>query len=995
MEAAVASALTKEVVLKLVTLLSERHKLSKGLKDDLRFIHTELNMILCDMDEHLGDLSPSSRRPQVVSMEEMRDLAHDIEDCIDRFLPCAACEGEASSVLHRVKKAVTGNRSRFAAEIRKLRKRVKDAHERRVNYGFNGGRSAAGAAAAAASLPAAADADAAEADPVGIEKPRQELVELLLGSEPGTPRVMSIVGFGGSGKTTLARAVYCCPGVVQRFAARAWASGSEHTDAGGLLTAVLEQLHHTADVPQDQDSINNFLQTTECLIVIDDVNKQHWDAVRATFHRKTKSRIIITTALHSVANACSSDDGYVYKMSVLDAELSKVLLMKKVFFGGCSPELERGSTAIVDKCDGLPLALVSVAKFLLGENELTGRHCAQVCRNLGLHMEKDADFTKLQQVLVNNYRSLSDYPLKTSLLYTSVFPNGRPIRKNTLIRRWLAEGYVQCRYKRNDLEVADENFRKLVDRNIIRPINGSNNTKVKTCKTHGIMHEFMLHKSMSDNFITSLHDQNRSKFRHLFIQNLASGSTLGLNHQHTSPATDNVSGSSEKFRARSLTIFGDVGEAASEFCRCELLRVLDLEECNDLEDDHLRDIHKLWHLKYLSLGGTINSLPRNFDKLHCLETLDLRKTNIDILPAGIIGLPHLAHLFGKFKLGKDLKVGELEKFLPKKCKLQTLAGFAADENPGFLQLMSHMKELKKVKIWCCESSDANNESMPHISEAVQKFAQDGMDTADVRSLSLDFGNSFGDFLGSIQEYCYLSSLKLRGRLSLLPQFVTSLCGLTELCLSSTNLMGKDLSNLCKMRYLLYLKLVEADLSGFIIHKGAFPSLQHLCLTVQIPVLPTIGEGALPRLVSLQLLCKDLVGLSGIKIEYHRHLQEVALDSMVSTKTVDMWETAAKKHPKRPKVLFLKRIDPSETKSTVKYVATDGPIRGKTCSIGFNQLQLTQNMLQNECIISLDQSSSMSKVNSAMRKIIVSEPPPAAPELSSAGNNVMPPSASIF
>ncbi|KAM0904881.1 hypothetical protein ACQ4PT_017741 [Festuca glaucescens] len=225
---------------------------------------------------------------------------------------------------------------------------------------------------------------------------------------------------------------------------------------------------------------------------------------------------------------------------------------------------------------------------------------------------------------------------------------------------------------------------------------------------------------------------------------------------------------------------------------------------------------------------------------------------------------------------------------------KTLAGFVADENPGFLQLMAHMKELKKVKI-CFESTGTDNESLPHISKAVQKFAQDGMDTAGVRSLSLDFGNSSGDLLSSVQEYCYLRSLKLRGRLSLLPQFVTSLCGLTELCLSSTNLTGSDLSNLCKLQYLLYLKLVEVDLRSFIIKSGDFPSLRRLCLVVQIPVLPTI-RGALPFLVSVQLLCRDLVDLSGVKIEYHERLEEVALDCMVSNKTVEMWETAAKKHP---------------------------------------------------------------------------------------------------
>ncbi|WVZ50555.1 hypothetical protein U9M48_001797 [Paspalum notatum var. saurae] len=217
--------------------------------------------------------------------------------------------------------------------------------------------------------------------------------------------------------------------------------------------------------------------------------------------------------------------------------------------------------------------------------------------------------------------------------------------------------------------------------------------------------------------------------------------------------------------------------------------------------------------------------------------------------------------------------------------------------------------------------------MADLSAAIKKFVQDEMRTGvGVRSLSLHLGNSSENSILHFLEnsYGYLSSLKLHGALSGQTQLVTRLHGLTESCLSSTNnLTSNDLSNLRKLKHLEYVKLVNVSLGEFIIGRRDFPRLLRLCL-VQCPTLPTVEEGALPKLISLHLLCENLVGLAGIKIEQHKQIQEVALDSMASQETAAAWEDAAKKHPKRPRVLFFRKICSNDSGSMVKYVATERP-----------------------------------------------------------------------
>ncbi|KAM0861377.1 hypothetical protein ACQ4PT_045925 [Festuca glaucescens] len=399
----------------------------------------------------------------------------------------------------------------------------------------------------------------------------------------------------------------------------------------------------------------------------------------------------------------------------------------------------------------------------------------------------------------------------TCLLYLSVFPSNRPPKRKVLIRRWLAEGYARSDSLRSEEDIAGETFKTLIDRNIIQSIETRNDAQVKTFKTHAIMHEFLLHKSMSKGFIAT---SSRNHPRPCAYLNNACHLSV-----HGGSLTDSEASEEDLSRVRSLTVSGKAGDAISYVRKCKLLRVLDLDECNDLEDHHLKHIGKLWHLKYLSVGGTIEKLPSSIEGLHCLETLDLRRTKIKTLPIEAIMLYHLTHLFGKFTIDKDdlrnaNKMSKVVKFLSgNKSNLKTLAGF-----------------------------------------------------------------------------------------------------LKELSISSATLTRDLLSSLINLGNLLYLKLIVNQLENFEMRKGAFPSLRHLCFVVRslASPLPAIEQGALPNIVSLQLLCPGLVGLSGIQIRHLRHLKEVTIDRAVADQTRTDWEEATKNHPNRPRLLLFKNGDPMES-----------------------------------------------------------------------------------
>ncbi|XP_037482613.1 disease resistance protein RGA4-like [Triticum dicoccoides] len=501
------------------------------------------------------------------------------------------------------------------------------------------------------------------------------------------------------------------------------------------------------------------------------------------------------------------------------------------------------------------------------------------------------------------------------LLYLCLFPPNQDVSTKPLMRRWVAEGLV------DGANVAAENLSFLMDKSIIRSIHTSNNGEVETCQSTSQMHACISEKSKSQNFVVvcdgAASITELAEARRLSVHPPANG-IPELNFPEDLPSL------------RTLAVFPadeanpDRFEAALDFSRYKVLRVLDLKECAPLSEQHLKDIisnHRQLLMKYLSINlGKINEIPRSIMELNQLETLDLSGSASETVTVHkeVLLLPKLKHLLGKFQLNimesNPLKSHSgLRDFLTDKSTLETLEGFVTGTRYGFQDLMSLMKCLRMVKIWC--KSDASQSNLDILSSAIRKFIRRGTDEPHCgRSLSVDFEACLRGFMNEIDPVTggILASLQLRGKLSQFPPFVAGLSVIEELCLCSTGLSWEVIQNgLIMVKGLKYLRLVEDNLVHFDMPPKAadhLRSIERVSVVSSRRLDITIPNEALPLLVSLQILCQDL-GVSpataNIQINHMNKLKEITLHHQLASGIRTQWEEGASGHPNKPVLLFIK------------------------------------------------------------------------------------------
>ncbi|XBH89831.1 hypothetical protein VPH35_081649 [Triticum aestivum] len=931
-------------------------KLHQVISDDKKLetkMRTGLGGILLDMVHLNAYIEENSKgREQGPAHEawilQLQDLAYDIEDFVDSLYR----KPKEKFPLRAVRMiTATDPRPEYGDEFTAFQERTARLEANKPSFPACTGQS--GAAAQAASVLTAGpsmspnggthtpstsrllSSDHGASPLVGIDRFKQDLVDLLkqVEGEPRELRVISILGVRGVGKTALARAIYQACGTFgdqEPFDCHAMvmvrpddneASGSN--GAAELLREILIQVGNVAgqisntSAAELENILRKDLEHKRYFIVIDGLQQEEdWDFLRNVFPQNEKSsRIVVSTSVQRVAKYCSSSTSFVYKMEGLDNEETKKLFWQEVGVPNAADSLKQLAQGICNGCHGLPLAVVSAAKYLRPIwTELKQSDWDREALALG--QGEQPAFAELKKILVECFDGLTCHRVKTCLLSVTMFPKGHPIKRKSLFRRWIAEGFVEHDGRLDKNAACHELFRELIERHLVEPVESSRENlvpaaEVKMCQVHGVLLDFLLSESLRRNF-TDLIRNN------VPVQAARGGIRTRRLAVHTDDdcrvgAPCDVDLKRYSF-IRSLTI---VNSAFKDLLESEFLRVLDLEGSKGIDEQALCKIFQLIHLKYLSIRATdCCRIPKRIRRLHQLETLDARDSNVRELPIEVLLLPRLAHLFGEFQLPSELcskkKIPitgkDVERvFKSSNSKLESVAGFLVDDRQGFQHIMLHMHNLKKVKMrWGSTSTAPTQDLSGLLADSLRR-------RFGLECLSIDFGEHSLDFMNplSYSETCLLKSVKLRGSLSEgLPGFMCKLEYLSELHLFSTGLDSEALSALEQLSHLEHLQLEEvSDRFGsctFSLAAGKFERLKRLI--IDAPKLPqvTVANGAMAVLTTLELLCHDVTGFAATGISRLGSLSEVVL--LKSLKSCDpgtwsRWEAEAKKHKKRPRISF--------------------------------------------------------------------------------------------
>ncbi|XP_020231426.1 putative disease resistance RPP13-like protein 1 [Cajanus cajan] len=440
-------------------------KLNVSLLDELKIKLLSLNAVLNDAEEkQITDLAVRAW------LDELKDAVLDAEDLLDEIntdsLRCKV-EGESKTFTNQVRSFLSSPFNQFYRSMNSKLEAISTRLEHFVKH-----KDILGLQSVSRRVSSRTVKDSlVESVVVAREDDKEKLQRMLLSDEDGKKNhmeVLTILGMGGLGKTTLAQCLYNDNAVQKHFDLTIWAWVSDDFDVFRVTKTIVESVTSKKSDSTNLDALRvelkNNLRDKKFLLVLDDLwNEKYndWNHLIAPFTSGKKgSKIIVTTRQHRVAQITHTFP--ICELNRLTDENCWCILAKHAFGNEGFikyPMLEEIGRKIARKCDGLPLAAKTLGGLLRSIVDVEEWN-----RILKSNLWAHNDVTPALRI---SYLHLPAH-LKRCFAYCSIFPKQHLLDRKELILLWMAEGFLQQIHGEKSLESAgDECFNELLSRSLI------------------------------------------------------------------------------------------------------------------------------------------------------------------------------------------------------------------------------------------------------------------------------------------------------------------------------------------------------------------------------------------------------------------------------------------------------------------------------------------------------------------------------------------------
>ncbi|KAI8025238.1 Disease resistance protein RPM1 [Camellia lanceoleosa] len=272
---------------KIVSALENEASLIGGVRDELNQLKLEFASMRSFLED--ADQTTVQTEGEKTWVANVRDLACEVEDIIDEYMYYMNKQkvfGKFTRFLRQIVYAPKNLwvRHQIATKLQKINSMIKAIPERNQRYGVDRvGESSSSSHHHQRRLPNLSESSLffKDDDIVGIEDRKKQLLDWLVDKEESQRTVISVVGMGGSGKTTLVAQAYNNQIVKRQFNCYAWIVSQTYL-VDDLLRSMIKEFYRGAKeaIPMDLSSmsyreliemITNFLRLKRYVIVFDDV----------------------------------------------------------------------------------------------------------------------------------------------------------------------------------------------------------------------------------------------------------------------------------------------------------------------------------------------------------------------------------------------------------------------------------------------------------------------------------------------------------------------------------------------------------------------------------------------------------------------------------------------------------------------------------------------------------------------------------------------------